>query len=219
MSITPEYRGETMTEKDMNSITISAMQGAVGQWATETFGTIPNWNTTTERAYRFLEEAIELFQSLGMYMEEAAEVMLYVYGRPMGETEQEIGGVMVTLLVLGEQQGISIQDCLMREYERITKPEMMEIIREKQKTKAGINSYLSLTYVGRTAKPYARTDLVTDWRLEWLKSCGSRLAAERRAQIAERELGKLIKFLEDNESVLADNGIHYREVLKRSDVE
>lgn len=54
----------------------------------------------TERNHRFLEESLELIQSGGCSASEAHQLVDYVFGRPVGEMKQEIGGVMVTLAAL-----------------------------------------------------------------------------------------------------------------------
>ena len=53
-----------------------------------------------ERNHRFLEEALELVQSCGCTASEAHQLVDYVFGRPVGEPAQEVGGVMVTLAAL-----------------------------------------------------------------------------------------------------------------------
>ncbi len=53
-----------------------------------------------ERCHRFLEESLELVQALGCTRAEALQLVEYVYGRPVGEPEQELGGVMVTVAAL-----------------------------------------------------------------------------------------------------------------------
>ena len=50
-----------------------------------------------ERNHRFGEEALELFQAAGGTGSEAMQLVRYVYGRPAGEIQQEVGGVMNTL--------------------------------------------------------------------------------------------------------------------------
>jgi hypothetical protein len=55
---------------------------------------------TTERNHRFLEEALELVQSLGCTASEAHQLVDYTYDRPQGDVNQEVGGVMVTLAAL-----------------------------------------------------------------------------------------------------------------------
>lgn len=61
-----------------------------------------------ERNHRFLEEAIELVQSLGCTSSEAYQLVDYVYSRPGGTTFQEAGGVMVTLAALCLAQGMDM---------------------------------------------------------------------------------------------------------------
>ena len=88
-----------------------------------------------ERCYRFIEEALELVQSLGCTKEDVLKWVDYVYGREKGEPPQEVGGVMVTLTALCSAASIDLQLAATAEYWRITKPEVMQKIREKQITK------------------------------------------------------------------------------------
>ncbi|MER8427780.1 hypothetical protein [Mesorhizobium sp. M1403] len=53
-----------------------------------------------ERNHRFLEESLELVQALGCTASEAHQLVDYVFGRPIGEPNQEAGGVAVTLAAL-----------------------------------------------------------------------------------------------------------------------
>lgn len=86
-----------------------------------------------ERNHRFLEEALELVQSIGCTAEEAHQLVDYVFGREVGETNQEIGGVMVTLAALCLANGESMSEAGEKELARIwTK---VEAIRAKQKAK------------------------------------------------------------------------------------
>ena len=74
-------------------------QKRVRPWMIECFGpTIPF--DKVERNHRFLEEAIELVQAGGCTASEAHQLVDYVFGRPVGELRQEVGGVMVTLAAL-----------------------------------------------------------------------------------------------------------------------
>ncbi|MGY3054364.1 hypothetical protein ACVWYG_002571 [Pedobacter sp. UYEF25] len=88
-----------------------------------------------ERSHRFLEEALELCQSVGTTKEEAILLVDYVFNRPTGETYQEVGGVMVTLGALCNAVGKNMEDCALTEIERIESPEVMERIRVKQQSK------------------------------------------------------------------------------------
>lgn len=86
-----------------------------------------------ERNHRFLEESLELVQACDCTAEEAHMLVDYVYGRPVGEKHQEVGGVMVTLAALCLAQGLDMHDCGETELARIwTK---VEAIRAKQAAK------------------------------------------------------------------------------------
>ena len=74
-------------------------QPQVAPWMEACFGQ-EIANDLTERNHRFLEEALELVQSTGCTKSDAHALVEYVYGRPMGSTHQEVGGVMVTLAAL-----------------------------------------------------------------------------------------------------------------------
>lgn len=86
-----------------------------------------------ERNHRFLEESLELVQAAGCSKSEALQLVDYVYGRDVGEINQEVGGVMVTLAALCEAQGVDMEICgdleLARCWENIMK------IRAKQAAK------------------------------------------------------------------------------------
>lgn len=86
-----------------------------------------------ERNHRFLEESLELVQSLGCTASEAHQLVDYVFGRPAGEPVQEAGGVMVTLAALSLASGLDMHACGETELARIwTK---VEAIRAKQAAK------------------------------------------------------------------------------------
>ena len=87
----------------------------------------------TERNHRFLEEALELVQSGGCTASEAHQLVDYVYGRPVGEMGQEIGGVMNTLAALCLAYGRDMHEDGETELARVwTK---VEKIRAKQAAK------------------------------------------------------------------------------------
>ena len=86
-----------------------------------------------ERNHRFIEEALELVQACGATQSEAHQLVDYVYGRPVGEKAQEVGGVMVTLAALCLAQGLDMHAAGETELARIwTK---VEQIRAKQAAK------------------------------------------------------------------------------------
>jgi len=90
-----------------------------------------------ERADRFLEEALELVQTFDGYDAARAHTLVdYTFSRPVGEREQEVGGVSVTLAALCGVTKISLNQASENELARVwTK---IDVIREKQLTKADI---------------------------------------------------------------------------------
>lgn len=85
------------------------------------------------RALRFLEEAMELAQSMGITKEKALEQLEYTFSREIGDPKQEFGGTVFTLTAVGNalcldliEEGYASVD---EAYGRI------EQIREKSKKK------------------------------------------------------------------------------------
>ena len=87
----------------------------------------------TERNHRFLEEALELVQSLGCTQSEAHQLVGYVYGRPVGEPVQELGGVMVTLAALASCHDMDFEEAGETELARVWSK--IDVIRAKQLAK------------------------------------------------------------------------------------
>lgn len=82
-------------------------QDRVQPWMIACFGT-EIAGDTVERNHRFLEEALELVQACGCTQSEAHQLVDYVFGRPVGEKPQEVGGVMVTLAALCLAQSLDM---------------------------------------------------------------------------------------------------------------
>jgi hypothetical protein len=110
----------------------SDFQSRVQPWMIACFGSEISADAM-ERNHRFLEEALELVQACGCTQGEAHQLVDYVYGRPVGEKAQEVGGVMVTLAALCLAQGLDMHAAGETELTRIwTK---VEQIRAKQAAK------------------------------------------------------------------------------------
>lgn len=109
-------------------------QWRAASWCAECFG-VTTATDRAERNARFLEEALELVQSLGLVREDAHALVDYVFDRPGGEPPQETGGVMVTLAALCGAAGLSMTAEGERELDRISKPEMINRIRAKHASK------------------------------------------------------------------------------------
>jgi NTP pyrophosphatase (non-canonical NTP hydrolase) len=107
-------------------------QQRVRPWMLDCFGPIIPFDKT-ERNHRFLEEALELVQSIGCTQSEAHQLVDYVYGRDIGETSQEVGGVMVTLAALCIANDLDMDICGEVELKRIWAK--VEQIRAKQAAK------------------------------------------------------------------------------------
>ncbi len=109
-----------------------SFQQRVGDWLVACFPAAVRANRQ-ERTHRFLEEALELAQANGCSREDAQMLVDYVYSRPAGLPENEVGGVMVTLAGLCSATAIDMQDEgdheLDRNWERIN------TIRQKQASK------------------------------------------------------------------------------------
>jgi hypothetical protein len=90
---------------------------------------------TTERNHRFLEEALELVQSTGCTRIEAHQLVDYVFGRPVGDPFQEVGGVAITLSGLCSCIDIDQDWAGEVELARISAPAILDKIRAKQAAK------------------------------------------------------------------------------------
>ncbi|MDQ4625063.1 hypothetical protein [Janthinobacterium lividum] len=109
-----------------------SFQSRVQPWMMACFGAEISADTA-ERNHRLLEETLELVQACGCAASEAHQLVDYVYGRPVGERAQEVGGVMVTLATLCLAQGLDMHAAGETELARIwTK---VEVIRAKQAAK------------------------------------------------------------------------------------
>jgi len=73
-----------------------------------------------ERADRFTEEALELAQTMPGFTADRAHALVdYVFGRAVGDRNQEVGGVMVTLAALCNTVDLNFEVEGRRELERI----------------------------------------------------------------------------------------------------
>ena len=107
-------------------------QDMTGVWVEKCFGPEAAADVP-ERNWRFIEEAIELVQSLGMTRNEVFDLVDYVYSRPSGDPAQEVGGTMVTLAALCQTNGLDMLECGILELDRCNKN--IEKIREKHRNK------------------------------------------------------------------------------------
>lgn len=111
---------------------MKAFQRRVGEWMQACFG--PKISADKlERNDRFIEEALELTQASGYTKERAHALVDYVFDRPQGEINQEVGGVLVTLAAHCLAHGVEMSDAGEAELSRIWGK--VEQIRAKQAAK------------------------------------------------------------------------------------
>ncbi|WP_439126218.1 MAG: hypothetical protein ACNJA3_28020 (plasmid) [Pseudomonas rhizophila] len=116
------------------SLQRASFQSRVAPWLVECFGEAIAQDSQ-ERNQRFLEEALELVQACGATSGEAHQLVDYVFSRDVGEQSQEVGGVMVTLAALCYANSLAMHQSGEVELERISRPDVMARIREKQRGK------------------------------------------------------------------------------------
>lgn len=107
-------------------------QARVHDWMLACFGEVIA-SDKTERNHRFIEEALELAQSLGCTRDECHQLVDYVFDRPIGEPHQELGGVAVTMAALATASGLDVVQAAEDELQRCR--DKTEKIRAKQKAK------------------------------------------------------------------------------------
>ena len=135
-------------------------QTRVQPWLLQCFGAEIAADTV-ERNHRFLEEALELVQSTGCTQSEAHQLVDYVFGRPVGDPAQEVGGVMVTLAALCLANGLDMHNAGEIELARIwTK---VEAIRAKQAAKPKHSPLPQSAPQQEAQEPCGRTTGIT-WR-------------------------------------------------------
>ena len=92
-------------------------QQDVYEWVRSTFG--EQYLNDRERALRFIEEAAELVQAIGLSKDDVDRIVAHVYGRPVGDCVQEAGGVMITLEALAAHLKFDLETESDREWCRI----------------------------------------------------------------------------------------------------
>ncbi len=113
-------------------------QAGVAEWMGQCF--LPSlYSNMTERGDRLLEEVLELLQAHGYDKTRVATLVDYVFGRPVGEPAQEVGGVMVTLAGYCWVAGLDMHANGQAELDRINQPGVMAKIRAKQEAKNALH--------------------------------------------------------------------------------
>lgn len=123
---------------------LGLFQRLIAKWGDSCFGPEANRDVRIRRNVA-LEESVELFQALEGTEEEAVEILRRTFARPKGDPQQEIGGVLVTIALLAEARGESIETLALTELRRCE--DNVDKIRAK-----------------RLTKPHARTEREDDGR-------------------------------------------------------
>lgn len=159
-------------------------QAGVSEWMGQCF--LPSlYSNMTERGDRLLEEVLELLQAHGYDQGRVGTLVDYVFGRPVGEPAQEVGGVMVTLAGYCWVAGLDMHAAGDAELRRITQPEVMAKIRRKQEAK---NALHFDTPLPGDAAPSAREPGAQEpvaW-FTWTRNRMSRRISEDRQDLAQR---------------------------------
>lgn len=87
-------------------------------WAIRCFGREHVYNDRI-RSLRVAEEAVELAQACHVPKEKMLELVEIVYSRPVGDIQQEIGGVLMTTCVLGARYGWDMEEIFEAELLRV----------------------------------------------------------------------------------------------------
>ncbi len=111
---------------------LAGFQQRVQPWMLECFGAEIAADGM-ERNHRFLEESLELVQACGCTRSEAHQLVDYVFSRHVGQKDQEVGGVMVTLAALCLAQSLDMHAAGDTELARVW--QKIEQIRAKQAAK------------------------------------------------------------------------------------
>jgi hypothetical protein len=112
--------------------TPETFQERVHYWLEAAFG-VEASKDKMERVHRFIEEGLELAQSLGCTQHDAHQLVDYVFSRPIGEPLQELGGTMTTIAALSAIFDFNMAEAGEHELERMW--QLIDRIRAKQKAK------------------------------------------------------------------------------------
>lgn len=112
-------------------MTLHEFHRQVGAWVLEVMGETPHARDPRIRAGRFLEEAIELVQAVGLTQADVVKMAAYVYARPVGEVRSEIGGSLTTLSALARVLGYDLEVAAILELQRMNTPEVKDRVRQK----------------------------------------------------------------------------------------
>jgi hypothetical protein len=177
-------------------------QERVRPWMTACFGEVIPFDKV-ERGDRLLEEVFELLQSGGYDPERVLALRDYVWGRPVGDPPQEVGGVMVTLAAYCNAFGLDMYEAGETELSRIwTK---VEAIRAKQAAKPTGSALPIAVSADASERREAETLAAGEGSRETPQARAERLQAQ--AQV--KELREGLRPFAEVHRILCDDGISH----------
>lgn len=166
---------EILESRDQRQVTVFSMIKA-------RFGP-DHANSVPQRALRFIEEGIEACQAAGVDRDQLLKLVGFVYDRPVGELNKEIGAAGLTLLGLAAAAGLSADDEEDREVNRVLAMDPKEhAARNRLKNEAGFDasaypikpySEQPFNEAPRPAFPFAAA--------QWDCECGTKNAGIRKS--------------------------------------
>lgn len=125
-------------------------QSNIHSWAKAAFGE-REATSLPQRGLRLLEEATEAAQATGVDEYKAHDLVAYVFSRPVGQLNQELGGTAVCVLALAAAAGLSADDEEAREvYRVLSKPIKHFTKRNQAKNDAG---FLAISPAKKDGEP------------------------------------------------------------------
>lgn len=150
--------------------TLDDRQRVVVEWGAKAFGA-DHMADKIVRAARFIEEAAEFVQAIGLPRDHLDRAINHVYSRPAGDPAQEAGGSANTLMAACAAIGLSLDDCQRKEIERcLTKDSAHFAARNEAKLREVDTPHPSAgpavrEATGRYEFPYQRTFAVLGSKL------------------------------------------------------
>lgn len=115
-------------------------QRKVHEWCAAAFGA-DHASSVPQRAVRLLEETVEAYQAAGADPAMAHKLIDFVFSRPIGALDQELGGIGLTLLALAQAANLSADDAETKEFARVlAKPLAWFHARNEAKNDAGFKT-------------------------------------------------------------------------------
>lgn len=96
-------------------LSLRFFQGDVRDWVIRTFG-FELYQDKRERAERVAEEAVEVVQAAGLSRERMHQIVDWVYNKPPGDLQREIGGMLLPLSALASAHKIELEQAVSSEF-------------------------------------------------------------------------------------------------------